>query len=353
MISVQPFGLHHYLTKKRLVTPHNLRHLFYASWEDALWDLLPHFKIDSGSTALVPEFFCGDVVQNMAAHGLQTLWYPCDNNFQTDPHVFKKWLLQHKPQVVAILHADGITNQLFAHTDIWLSALPKDALLIEDSVHRIVDPQKIKLITPRHVVMDSLRKVVPLPGSNLYGNRETLAELTPTPWHTTIPYQIQVFGWWFIFQVLLTLRLNGLAEKAMIAGYDVIGDSSKSGAGWPLAQHLASHLDIQHIEESKAQQVALYKKHLSPLWENPSFFAFTFPNSDDGKIRAFPVGIKLKNAHILLAKLRSRGVLVRFELNDSVWSQRNKVIYLPLGPYLSHEDITSLAQLVRAVAAEV
>lgn len=353
MISVQPTGLHHYLTTQRLVTPQNLRRLFYSSWEDALWDLLLYFEIPKNSLAMVPEFFCGDVVNNMKQHGLNSIWYPCDENFQTDPKVFKNWLLKHKPQVVIILHAVGITNQLLAKKDTWLSALPPNAILIEDSVHRIVNPQNIRLIAPRHVVMDSLRKVVPLPGSNLYGDNKVLAQLHPTAWWKTVPYQLQVFGWWLIFQILLALKLNTIAEKAMLAGYDVIGDSYVSGAGWPIARSLAYHLDITKIEESKQRQVALYKKYLSPLWEDERFFAPTFSHTDSGKLRGFPVALRPKTADSILAKLRAKGILVRFELNDSVWSQKNKVVYLPLGPYLSNSEVISLAQTVRVEVAEV
>ncbi len=42
--------------------------------------------------------------------------------------------------------------------------------IIEDCVHRITDPNKIKLLTPHHIRIDSLRKVTPVQGSNLYGN---------------------------------------------------------------------------------------------------------------------------------------------------------------------------------------
>jgi hypothetical protein len=352
MISVQPTGLHHYLRKDSFVIPKNLSHFFYASWEDALWDLLRYFAIPKKSVAMVPAFFCGDVVNNMSKHGLKSVWYPCDENFQTDPKVFRTWLLKHKPKVVAILHAAGITNQLFAHKEIWLDALPEDAILIEDSVHRIVDPEKIRLVAPRHVVMDSLRKVVPLPGSNLYGNKKTLSQLKPTTNWKTVPYQISVFGWWGIFQILLALNLNALAEKAMIAGYDIIGDSHVSGTGWPIVRTLAQHLDLNAIEAAKQRQVALYKKHLSPLWENSAFFLPSYPHSDSGKLRGFPVGLRLKTAQDILKKLRAKGLLVRFELNDSVWSKHNKVVYLPLGPYLSNADAIAVAKVLRSVAAE-
>lgn len=350
MLSVQPTGLHHYLTRRSLTVPKHLGHFFYMTWEDALWDLLAYFHIPQKSRALVPEFFCGDVVTNMKTHGIQSYWYPCDQNFQTDPHVFKAWLIKHQPHIVVILHAAGITNQLFAKKDIWIDALPKNAILIEDSVHRIVDPRHIQLIAPRHLVIDSLRKVVPLPGSNLYGSQEVLAQLKTTPTQKAFLYQLSVMGWWMLFQGLLTLKWYSLAEKAMIIGYDIIGDHPRGGVGWSIAKFFAQHLNIMHIEKAKQQQVTLYKKHLSPIWENPTFFLPHFSWHDYGKLRGFPIGVRLQHSQSFLQSLRSQGLLVRYELNDSIWSTKNKVLYLPLGPYLKNSDIPKIARAVRNAA---
>ncbi len=356
MIAFQPTNLRQYLGKKTLVVPEGTAHFFYASWEDALWDLLQFWKIGKKgkpATALVPEFFCGDVVQNMTQHSLECLWYPCDKNFATDPHVFRRWLTKHQPQVVVIFHAVGITNPLLAQKDIWLSALPHDAILIEDSVHRVVDPAELHFLCERHVVMDSLRKVVPLPGSNVYGQRAALAQLKPTPWWKTPRYQVGVYGWWCFFQILLSLRLYRLAERAMLAGYDVIGDSGRAGAGWFPARACALKLNIPKIEKCKHEQGALYRKGLSPLWEDPHFFLPKFPHSDTKKLRGFPVGLERDIAEPFLQKLRQKGLLVRFELNDSPWSQKQKIIYLPMGPHLRHEEINQVAHVVRQTMQEL
>ncbi len=355
MTPIQPVGWWHYLRWQATTVPENLQHFSYLSWEDALWDLLEYFSYPKPSTILVPEFFCADVVENMETHGLQHKTYPLDKNLQADPKVFKKLLQEYQPQVVVILHAVGITNQLFAQKDVWLSALPKDTLLIEDSVHRVVNPAEISLISPRHIVLDSLRKVAPIPGTNLFGG-EVLKELKPTDSWKTIPYQSAVLAWWMIFQCCLMLALlpnnrwkkiwNALAEKSMLRGYDWIGDNFSAASGNTVFQWLSLRLDHEKISRTKKTQVELYETLLNPLWKSPALFKLTFPESDFGNLRGYPVGLELQNAQQILTKMRSKSLLVRFELNDFGWTQKQKIVYLPLGPHVSESQIIQICEIL-------
>lgn len=361
MIPIQPTKLHCYLTNSAQPIPSEMSHYFYQSWEDALWDLLIHFAFPKGSVVLVPSFFCGDVIDNMAAHGLQAVFYEVDRNFQTSPKVFREALLQHTPDIVVILHAVGITNRLFSLSKEWRDALPDHALLIEDSVHRVVNPATLHFLTNRHVVMDSLRKVLPLAGSNLFAPKTLQMKMTPGSY--TLPYQIAVVGWWFIFQLCLLCSTTGprlwrtlwnrLAETTMLRGYDVIGDSYQSGKGWQLFKLLARRLNYPHIQSVKQRHVQLYSQHLADIWQNTAFFSIHFPETDAGLLRGFPLGLKQETADQVLKMLRDNGLLVRFELNDSPWARLQKVVYLPIGPHLSDQQIVEVAQLVRKVALSV
>lgn len=354
MTPIQPTGWQHYLKWQANDIPQHLNHYFYMSWEDALWDLLLHFQIPPKSTISVPAFFCGDVVENMNAHGLQVRYYPVDRNFHTDPELFARVLKSDQPNIVVILHAVGMTNQLFTHSNKWLTALSPDTLLVEDSVHRVVNPQNIQLLTPRHVVMDSLRKVAPLPGCNLFTH--TSQVMAQTSIMKTITYQLQLIGWWLVFQWCLQLSTisfswwqafwNRAAEHAMLRGYDVIGDSQLAGSGWWMFKQLSRHLDYDKIQRAKQTQVARYQKLLAPVWSSDKLFEITFSDEDASLLRGYPVGLTIKTANQVLKKLRENGLLVRFELNDSQWATRQKVIYLPLGPHLSLDQIEEVARLL-------
>lgn len=354
--SIQPTGKTYFQRKNTWALPPGIAHKFYASWEDTLWDLLLVAKTPAGAKVLVPEFFCGDVVKNMRVHGLQTVWYPVDQQLQTNPLVFAEYVAQHQPAVIVIFHPVGISNTLFQHRSKWLSVIPVETILIEDCVHRVLQPQDIQLIHPRHVVMDSLRKVVPLAGSNVFGSPEFL-NFSPTASWKTWWYQVLVFGWWGMFQFfLLTGQLpfgqpwnrlmNWFAEKAMLAGYEVIGDNRLAGQAWSPFLWGAKHLNIRHIRTSKKKQVALYQKELGQIWKNSKVFSIPFSSYDAEQLRGFPIGLQLATAEKILQSLRQSGLLVRFELNDSPWARKQKIIYLPLGPHLRDADVIRIAQTV-------
>jgi hypothetical protein len=362
MLPIQPTNWWSYLHQQKITIPDSLSHYFYTSWEDALWNLLLYFQIKPGSTALVPAFFCGDVVANMADHGLDSVFYPVNQSLQSDPKVFKQYLKKYQPQVVIIFHAVGITNPLWQQRKVWLSALPKNCLLIEDSVHRVIDPSTIKLISARHVVIDSLRKVVPIPGANVFMDRrfDDLAQYQ----QPNYSYSYALLFWWLTFQLCLLISQlsisiswsklwNKLAEQTMLRGYDLIGDNPTGGAGWQWAKWLAAHLDINKITSSKQRQVKKYQQALTPSLKkkNSPFFAIPFPDSDAGLLRGYPLGIKIKLAPKILTYLRSQGLLTRFELNDCPWSTKYKIIYLPLGPHLNHKQISWVCQTTTAAAA--
>lgn len=355
MSSLHPTYLSRYISWKKNSISGNLQHFFYTSWEDALWDVLKNFSIAQNSIILLPDFFCGDVIQNMQRHGLQCVFYRMDKNFFTDPQLFSQLIQKHQPQIVLIFHAVGITNQLLTQFSIWKDSLPPSCILLEDSVHRLVRPEKIQLLTPFHFVIDSLRKVSPLPGSNLFMDQTISFQQTPIS--PTRKYRLEVFLWWFVFQFCLksaslspvsSLKKwwNTQAEKAMLAGYEVIGDSDIASPGWQWASFLSRFFQFSEIEKKKQEQVASYEKKLTPLWKDSRFFKIPIPEKDWGLLRAYPVGFSLQTADTILASLRKKGLLVRFELNDSPWSTRQKVIYLPLGPHLSTQDTNWVAKIM-------
>lgn len=363
MVPIQPVNLLRFLAVSQVKVPPNLTQYFYLSWEDAVWELLEYYQIPSGAVAVVPTFFCGDVIQNMQSHGLIIKTYPVDRSFQTDPQVFKKIIHQYKPDVVVIFHAVGITNKLFSSVESWLPDLKSTAVLIEDSVHRIVEPHKIKILTDRHVVLDSLRKVVPLQGSNLYGKNLHL-KVSIKKYFQTMSYRIKVMWLWLLFQASLLMVLlpagrkwqqfwNRAAEIFMLRGYDVIGDNKTGASGSKLHYFLSTHINTNKIKKLKAKQVKLYKHLLEKTLQHSFYFEIEFPTSDYGELRGYPLGIETKHAEKIINLFRNKGLLFRFELNDSQWSQQQKIIYLPLGPHVTEKDIIVVSTIVNATPAEI
>ena len=360
MTPIQPVGWWHYLTHRSTLPSADLAHFFYLSWEDALWDLLKYFNCQFGSIILIPDFYCDDVIKNMESHGLKIKTYPVDSNFQTDPKIFNNHLKKYQPDLVIIFHAVGITNKLLINYQTWLFSLPQNSLLIEDAVHRIINPKKISFISDRHIIIDSLRKVVPIQGSNLYGPKKLLTNLKPTKINLTWSYQFKVIWWWLLFQFCLLMVLifpfnrlkkwwNRQAEKTMLIGYNYIGDSQLAGSGLNFFKKLSFKINHQHIFNVKVKQAKLYQQLLTPVFNSPDFFKIKIDKSDYGNLRAFPFGLKIKNAKKILSKLRKDGLLVRFELDNFGWTNKQKVIYLPLGPHVNDKEIQEIIKILLSV----
>lgn len=336
MISVQPIKLVSYIGLKRNKTPKVLRRLFYLSWEDALWDLLDKKRIPKKSYILLPDFWCEDVVINIKNHGYRVIYYSVSKDLIVSENKFLEKINKYSPQVIVVFHPIGIKSNLLKDRR-WIDTLPDGVLLIEDSVHRIVNPNNIKIFRKNHFVIDSLRKVVPLQGSNIYGRVEDLDYSSPHLFQS-FSYSLKVHAFWFLMIVLWNLGLNNLAEKYMKRGYDLIGDSKIPASGLFIFKFLFEFINYDKIYKIKRKQIEIYNKYLKS--------DARFEKIDWSEMRGYPIIHHNEIADRVLKYLRSQNLTVRFELSDSLWSQAQKIIYLPLGPYLRDVEIKDIATLV-------
>lgn len=355
MFSIQPPFIRSFFTGKKTYVPPDIHEAFFLSWEDALWQLLRFHQIVTGSTVLLPSFFCWDVVENMRSHGLSPVIYEIDKFLQPNRADFEAKLQTHQPAAVVIFHAVGISSPLLQNTN-WLKTVLKNTIIIEDAVHRVIDPSQVRLIAPNHYLIDSLRKVSPLQGSRIFSQH-----LIPQPSKMenlqTVNYRSKVFTWWFLMQIWLqlaywskqeTLRRysNELAEIAMQKGYDLIGNHLLPSSAPKLFHVLASRLNLTLIKQTKQQQAKLYHKLLQSLWTKSGFIQIPIVPTDWQELRGFPVGLELTIAQQVLAKLRSNGILLRFELNDSPWSKEQKIVYLPMGLHITESTIRKVCKCI-------
>lgn len=356
MIPVQPIHLFSYLSfsqKRRL--PSGVSECEYLTWEDALWDICVVKKVPKGSIVLVPEFYCIDVINNMKDHGLIAQYYPTNRDLQTDPDDLAKAIRKYNPAIVVVLHAVGIPNTLLTYATGWVDMLRDDQLLIEDCVHSILDTSELKILRNHHYIMDSWRKVMPLQGSSVYGSREDIDMLHPK-FTANFWYGLRVIGWWVLFQCLLLLtgawpektwgeKFAQWAETAMLAGYDLVGDSQPGVGGVPLFNWLHSHTDVRRIQQVKERHVRIYHEHL----QSSTLHVPHIDPSDYGKLRGYPVILDLAIAADFIMRVRAHGLLLRAELTDCPWSQHQKIVYLPMGPYLSDEQVGEVAKLAKSI----
>jgi hypothetical protein len=356
MPAIQPPFLPCYFSfRTDYALPEGLAENHYLSWEDALWDIIDIYKIKKGSVVLIPTFWCMDVVKNIGEHGLRCEHYPMDANFQTSEDELIQAIQKYHPAIIIIFHAVGIRNNLMTTNCNWIKKISDHQFVIEDSVHSIIDPREIIIKRDRHFVIDSWRKVIPLQGATIYGKKIEISKFLHT--HKSFSmYSLRIIWlwmrmqWWLVLSSLefpnYALRLVNLktttakkAEKDMLDAYDLIGDSATSCATlWPFI-FLRKHINTSYIKDIKRRQVIQYENLLEPLWTDKRFIRIQIQKDDFGELRGYPMSLASDTADYLVKKSREGGVLIRTELEGSLWTLDKKIIYLPLGPHLSNSDV--------------
>ncbi len=358
MLTIQPPLIRDYFTRSTTQPlPKGVFRRFFLSWEDSLWHLLLTQKVSHGSKILVPEFYCFDVVKNMKMHGLKVVTYEVDEKLRANKVDFVTKLKKLKPNIVVVFHAVGIYNPLMDEVRSWQSLLRESTILIEDSVHKIIVPSEIKFVHRNHYVIDSLRKVVPLQGSCVY-SQHLIPTITISQYLLTIPYQLRVMWWWMVMQLNLcrayyakTLAkatpFNLTAEIAMVKGYDLIGTSQLASPGSWMMERLIGRIASSKISESKTKQAKMYLDGLGEILVSKKVWTPIIDPNEWGQLRGYPLILSLEIADRLLAYLRAESILLRFELNDSPWSERQKIVYLPMGIHIKNEDIEYVIKIFK------
>lgn len=348
----QPF-LFPFLSSKASVPNVFVKRYYYWSWEDGLWDLLQKKHIEKGSTVLIPDFYCTDVIDNIRAHGYIVAFYKLDQYFQIKKQALLRSVQRHHPTVVIIFHAAGITSTVVGTSSV-IQKITKKALLIEDCVHQVLDPQTVKPVNEHHFLMDSLRKVTPLYGSFLYGTKKGM-QFSQTK-HVWSLYTVNTTLLYMLFRMLLIISyvLNKpsiavFAHKKVLKQHDdVVGNTNSHRGIWAIAW-MAQWLNREALERVKREQTKLYEHMLRPLCTKSSpFYHIVMKRSDYGKLHVYPVGLKKKADETLMAFLRHKNIVVWPKFSDSGWAKKRDVLFFPLGFHMNKGKIKRIAKALVA-----
>jgi hypothetical protein len=346
----QPFLLP-FLGIRKYKIPETIQRYYYYSFEDGLWDLLQKRHIPKGSTLLVPDFYCMDVISNIKSHGWNVEYYCLDNSFQISSTSFGGYCIKYNPSVVIIFHAVGITSTLSVDRS-WTNTLQKDAIIIEDNVHRLIDPEKISIPHNNWYILDSVRKVSPLAGSFLYG---TIPGMTfpQTTSRFNIFYVCSSFLLFILFRLTLlfghiisSFSLIYFAHKKILLHHDtIIGDSVIPFRGLPIISYIHSFFNFEKVSKRKTTQVKLYE---TLLWQQTIkiFYRIQIPMKDYPMLHAYPIGVYGKISNSLYAVFKSRGMMIWGKFPDAPWSQNRTVLFLPLGFHINDTDIHNICNTI-------
>src|SRR3989338_6563345 len=270
-----------------------------------------------------------------------SLWKYLDKNLQANQKEVTDLIKLHNPKIIIIFHPVGIRSLLLDSKEL-LQFLSSDNILIEDAVHQLINPQKIEIKRKNHFILTSLRKVVPLQGSILFGRKEDVQKLKGSM-YIDFSYIMRVLIYWGLMQLFLSFqkytalipikKFSGkYAEKFMLKGYDVIGDSPFPAWCPSIFSRTYFHINFEKVKNIKKEQVKMYKKELK-------HYHIFFPEKDEEELRGFPIILNKKYADEFISKIRNEGICLRKELPDCLWAKKYSIAYLPLGPYLDKCDI--------------
>lgn len=356
----QPFLLP-FLRTQTYRLPEGVSRTYFVSFEDALWVLLRTLQIPKDSTVLLPDFYCIDVIENIKAHGLHVEYYPLDDHFQITEKELQPHITKHRPHLLIIFHACGITSAVTEKLDRILQK-NRDLIVIEDAVQRLINPEKVAILSPRHYVIDSLRKVSPLPGSFLYRRKES-PFITPDRTYKEWQYVFLSGIYYALFSVCNVLgtvlsnpSLVIYAHETILAAHDnLIGDSQGGYAGNPIFPHIHKRFDFEKVANRKEAQVTRYDNQLRLLTSRfPTWYGIRIPTRSRGSVHAYPVGIKHPQRVLVMkyiqSRLLSQGIPVWFKFTDSPWSGKRGVLFLPMGFHINAADITRISAALEEIS---
>lgn len=340
--------LHHFLGRKQHHLVSNVNRAYYWSFEDALWDIFPSLGIQQGSTILLPDFYCMDVVNNIQSHGYKVEFYALDKNFQVNEDVLQQKVKHTAPSVIIIFHACGITSSIMKKQYIQ-TVFQKEIYIIEDAVHQLIKPEHVQILHTNHFIIDSLRKVSPLPGSFVYAKPEHIALLQQKTVHISW-YSVQSGLYFLCFS--LGLKIASLLNNAWLAHVlhdhvlkahdDIVGDEKRSHAGIYLIQLLHHYIQFQRIEKIKRDQVGLYKTMFTQFKLPQVEIAIT----NESKLHVFPFVTSSSEMKKLVAKLHNKKLFLTHKFPDAPWSKKYGVLFLPLGPHIKKGEIEHLCTIL-------
>ena len=341
--------------------PVTVRRTYFLSFEDGLWVLLKKMRIPKGSTILIPDFYCTDVVDNIRTHGFIPVLYPLDDQLSIADKKLTDCIRKHAPSVIIIFHACGIRRITRQKIESLCAEYP-DTLILEDSVHRLLNPNTISLTHPNHYIMDSLRKVSPLPGSFLYQNISSPVirpDAIRHEWRYTFFVHLT---FWFFRTVFIvgTLLHNGHVvryahEKTLKVHDDIVGDSDGGYTGFSLIPHIHAFIDFEKIQRLKETQVRLYETYMPDvLKSSPSWYQFQIADDQKKELHVYPIGLKKFDAEDISGRIESylhkHGIIVWFKFPDALWCRKNGILFLPLGFHISPKHIRHIMNIIQSAA---
>lgn len=306
----------------------------------------------------MPDFYCMDVVENIRAHGYTPILYPVDKHFQIQKNSLERFRKKYTPHAMVFFHACGIRNTLLSDRS-YIRSISKKMLIIEDAVHMLLNPEEIDLVSDTHIVVDSLRKTSPLPGSFLYGTPKAI-DSVKSPYTHEYVYLCYTFVLFMLFRFVFVAGILSRSDllirfahtKILKKHDDVIGDSRAGHEGIWFIPFIHSFIHFQKIEQIKRNQAERYTHTLQkPYGTNDNRYTIRIPEKDFGSLHVYPVGYRISQSvshDTINSVFEKREFPIWTKFPDCPWSKRYAVVFLPLGFHVEYNEIDIVCRLINS-----
>lgn len=340
----QQLSLTTYFGRKKQVWPSTCSREYYISFEDALWDLLPRYGVQKGSTLLLPDFYCNDVLDNIRAHGYNVVLYRLDKQLLPDMQSFTTLIAECKPSVVIDFFVAGMASERSKELQ---KQLNPNTLYIYDFVHVLVSPVVTELLTrPNTLILTSTRKVSPYFGSLAIYNDHILASANKVP----VGYTTVAILKWLMYLLLLRISVVTLityfaflADSVLDSHDNLIGDAVNAA---PLPKFFLNIHDHLNPEKVKGIRLAQYESYWKELQNFPQVLMLDRSKEFAPELRGFPILIDNKYREKFLKECKKLGYFAWTMFEDSTWKNDKNLVLLPMGGDFTLKDIQNISRIV-------
>jgi hypothetical protein len=324
----------------------SVHHEVFVSFEDALWCFLKAAPIDK-KTFLVPDFFCTDVTSRLIEQGFSVVWYALNEDLSFNQDTFKNFISDDVGGVF-IYYPMGCRDTT-PKPEWFRSILGPNVLIIEDCADCVVLSDQICLIDSKHILIDSLRKILPLQGARLFFDSKINLPNSSSGLFYFLKTHLLHISYLILHSITEVTAYRWLLNikwNIFVWHSNSIGSHFEGVRGSPLFEYFLSKINLRSLKTKRGTLVKRYYQNLSPTISSSNIKLLPQEPKEEGEIR-FPILCGNKNTLSILAdKLEQFEIYVDLHFDDSPRAQMADYLLLPLTPCMNIEDIDKISSSI-------
>jgi hypothetical protein len=321
-------------------------HETFVSFEDALWAFLDTAPL-STHTILVPDFFCTDVTSRLTERGYTIVWYALNPDLTFNEASFLN-AAQGTIGAVFLYYPMGARATTPAPS--WFrSHLGRQTLIIEDAADCLLEPRQVALIDDAHIVIDSLRKILPLQGARLFHALKSPVASAPCMNSYLLKTHVLHIAYHFLHSISELIPLSWLLHlkwNIFVMHSDLIGSEPRGIRALATSMFLYNRCDITLWKQRRAALMHRYYDRLTPALTHTDYQLIA-PTRDEASEVRFPILMGKKGSLSAVADaLEQASIYVDIHFDDSPRAMEADYLLLPLSPCMREDDIDTIAAAI-------